>query len=480
MKKIRLIFMCILMVLILSACGKNSKYADGLYEINVSLSGGSGRASIESPTRLAIKDNVITATITWSSPNYVHMKVGENTYYPVNTTGNSTFMIPVTSLKEELLVSAQTVAMSVPHDIEYKISFDENTLKQVSGLEALAPTGTLELKYANQYSVDFYEGGYALISISDGNRYLVIPENMPAIDNLEAGIKTIKQPISNAYLTATATMSLFDELSAIDCISLSGTQAEGWYVENAKKAMEAGRITYAGKYNEPDYELILSKGCKLAIENTMLLKAPEVKEKLEELGVTVFTDMSSYETEPMGRSEWIKLYGVMTGKLELAQELFEEQDNLAQNVEVTDNKKTVAFFYISSAGTVVTRRSGDYITTMIERAGGKYLLGLEGDTESSNASINMDMESFYKLAKDADYIIYNCIIDSDINNVSQLIAKNELLKDFKAVKEGNVWCLGRNLYQETLRLGNIMSDMNMVFLDKDNKELELKYLYHIK
>ena len=73
-------------------------------------------------------------------------------------------------------------------------------------------------------------------------------------------------------------------------------------------------MLYAGKYRMPDYELILSKGCDLAIENTMIFHDPEVKEKLEELGIPVIVETSSYESDPLGRLEWIKLYGALFGK----------------------------------------------------------------------------------------------------------------------------------------------------------------------
>ena len=78
--------------------------------------------------------------------------------------------------------------------------------------------------------------------------------------------------------------------------------------------MENGSILYAGKYSEPDYERIVSEGCGLAIENTMILHSPEVKEKLESFGIPVLVDHSSYEAHPLGRTEWIRLYGVLTGK----------------------------------------------------------------------------------------------------------------------------------------------------------------------
>ena len=120
--------------------------------------------------------------------------------------------------------------------------------------------------------------------------------------------------LGQIYLVATATMDMFRMLGALPDIRFSGTDASGWYIPEAKEAMENGSILYAGKYSEPDYERIISEGCGLAIENTMILHSPEVKEKLESFGTPVLVDHSSYEAHPLGRTEWIRLYGVLTGK----------------------------------------------------------------------------------------------------------------------------------------------------------------------
>ena len=102
---------------------------DGTYTCDVTLEGGSGRATVESPATLTVVDGEITATIVWSSPNYDYMKIGEEQYLPVNTEGNSTFEIPVTALDEPQNVIADTVAMSEPHEIEYTLTFDSASLK---------------------------------------------------------------------------------------------------------------------------------------------------------------------------------------------------------------------------------------------------------------------------------------------------------------------------------------------------------------
>ena len=126
-------------------------------------------------------------------------------------------------------------------------------------LPGLAYDHSMELQYATQFSVDYYQGGYALISIIDGDQFLVVPEGMGTPDGLDEDITVLQQPVSNIYLVATSAMDFFAAIDGMDAIRLSGTRPEKWYVEEAKEAMENGSIIYAGKYSAPDYELIVSE-----------------------------------------------------------------------------------------------------------------------------------------------------------------------------------------------------------------------------
>ena len=151
------------------------------------------------------------------------------------------------------------------------------------GLGALKKVNSMELGYANMFSVDYYEGGYKLITIANEDQYIVVPKDAKVPEGLPKDIVVLKQPIENIYLAASASMCLFDALNRLDAIKLSGTQASGWYIDNAKKAMEDGKILFAGKYSEPDYELLLNNKCPLAIESTMISHSSEVADKLIEL-----------------------------------------------------------------------------------------------------------------------------------------------------------------------------------------------------
>lgn len=346
---------------------------------------------------------------------------------------------------------------------------------------ALTYGSRMKLSYAKEFAVDYYDGGYALITISDGSRFLTVPQGQPVPEDLDPDIVAVRQPVENIYLVASAVMDMFCTLDGLDAISLSGTKEDGWYIEEAKNAMASGEISYAGKYNTPDYEKILDSQCGLAIESTMIYHTPEVKEKLEQFGIPVLVDHSSYENHPLGRTEWVKLYGVLLGKEEEAEQVFERQKEMLETVAGEEKTgKTVAFFYITSNEMVSVRKSGDYVPRMIELAGGDYIFSDLGKNTGASSTVNMQMEEFYAKAKDADYLIYNSAIDGGINSVEELLGKSPLLKDFKAVKEGRVYCTARNIYQDSMKLGTVIKDIHTMLTAEEGQSEEFSYLFKLE
>ena len=339
--------------------------------------------------------------------------------------------------------------------------------------------GNMELNYAEQFSIEYLSDGCSLVSIAESGRFLLIPEGQEAPQNIDADITILRQPVENIYLAATSAMCLFDALDALGHVTLSGTKVEGWYIENARAAMESGAIMYAGKYSAPDYELLMAKKCGLAIESTMIYHTPEVKEKLEDLGIPVLVERSSYEPHPLGRTEWIMLYGLLLDKDELAKDLFDKQTASLDDIPTDNTGKSVAFFYISSSGSAVVRKSGDYVAKMIALAGGNYVFSDTGD-DNATGSLNLEMERFYADAKDADIVIYNSSIDGEVHTMDELLGKSHLIADFKAVKNGNVWCTSKNFFQETTEFGFLISDMYRIFSCGADDSIQLHFLYKLR
>ena len=505
------------------------------------LQGGSGKAFVETPCPVYKKEGTLCALITWSSDHYDYMIVNEKKLLPVNTEGNAQFMVPLGSLEEiageaagaesggaemlpdalggtslEIDVQADTTAMSTPHLIDYTLSFvfyktqeeaegagtgvdeageAEKASQTLSGEKAPDIDGLTFLSkdenvYAECFAIYRYEGGYAVLSVDDGRRYLIVPEGgaIPEGTDGQGGGAVLKdedgqelivlqQPLDRIYLAASAAMCQFDEIGAVRNVILSGLERDDWYIESAREAMDQGTLSYGGKYSEPDYERIVEAGVNLAIESTMILHAPKVQEKLELLGIPVFIDRSSYESEPLGRAEWVRVYGLLTGREKEAAQAFDEQKGYAEALAPIPegDTRSLAVFSINAARQVVTRSREGYLGKMVEIAGGTLCTPV---LDSSLATETVSIESFYAAAEDADILIYNASIEDAPEDLAELCAKDSILTQFRAVSEGNVWCMRSSLYQNANRTGAILRDLHAIVTGEAGDETE--YFYRLK
>lgn len=343
--------------------------------------------------------------------------------------------------------------------------------------------GSMELKYAEQFSVDYCEDGCSVVDI-DGAKYLIVPEDVSVPDDT-SGMTVIKQPVENIYVAATSSMDLFDSIGGLERVTMTSTNADSWSLPVIRDAVSSGDIEYIGKYSSPDYETLVAEKCGLALESTMIYHTPKVKEQIESFGIPVMVERSSYEPHPLGRMEWVKLYGLILGDYEAAEELFSEKTKAFEELSVDDipenERKTAAFFYVTSNGYFNIRKPADYVAKMIDLAGGKYVFKAADLNVDDNAlsTMNIQTETFYELAHDADILIYNSTIDGEIDSIDQLVAKSSILADFKAVKEGNVWCTGQNMFQQTTGAADMICDLNSIFTDKADSA-ELTYLHRLK
>lgn len=345
--------------------------------------------------------------------------------------------------------------------------------------KSLQYTGKYPLRYAKELEIDNYEKGYCLVNISGERRYLVIPEEGSRPEDLPEDIICLQKPLDQTYLAATAVMDMICELDADSHVRFTSIKASDWSIEKAAEKMRSGEMLYGGKYSMPDYESLVAGHCSLAIENTMILHSPKVMEELNAFGIPVLIDKASYEQHPLGRVEWIKLYGILFDRQQQAEEIFRRQEEKLVAVSGADSKEnapTVAFFYIGENGTVSVRSGQDFIPKMIEMAGGNYLFSDLVKEDSHRVSVNLQMESFYEKAVDADILIYNNYTERNMTKLSELTDKMEQLKDFKAVRQKKVWCVQKDLYQQPLSTGEIITDFHKIL----SGETDLTYLYPLE
>ena len=340
--------------------------------------------------------------------------------------------------------------------------------------DTLVPDHAYPLDYAKQFTAECYEGGYTMLTIpEDGAQFLVVPEDAAEWSSPPEGVVVLRQPVQNIYLVSTSVMDFFCALDGLDHIALSGTRAEGWYLNDARAAMDAGRIAYAGKYSAPDYEQILAADCGLAIENTMIYHTPEVKEQLERFGIPVLVERSSYESGPLARLEWLKFWGILLGKEELAEQEFARQvERLAPLTGQAPTGKRCAFFSITANNLANVRKGGDYVAQMIEMAGGDYVFADLTDNGNNLSTMNLPLEDFYAGAKDADVLLYNSTIEGVVHTTEELVAKCPLLAEFKAVQSGSVWCTTQSFFQQSTALVDFVLDLHRVFTENDPADLQ--------
>ncbi len=363
-------------------------------------------------------------------------------------------------------------------------STDINTSSEVSSetlSEGLTLEYSMDLEYAELFSVDYYSGGYKIITIEGDQKFITIPQGKDVPEDIEQDMTVIQLPIESSLVTSTATMSLISALGETDKVSQTTYDYDSWYIDSVKTQFELGEMTYIGSYREPDYEKIVGEAPAVVVYNTALYSIQDVMEKINEIGIPLIIDHSSTESHPLARVEWIKLYGALFDLEEKADELFSEQVSYVESIPAAETEKedkTASIFYVNSNGEIVVRNGGDYISAMYEIAGGEYALADFNPDESGVTTITM--EEFYAEAHDAEYMIYLWSRGGEPGNISELIDKNSLLADFKAVKEGNVWCTTPDFFQIADTIGYMMKDMNSLLNMEQGSGEELTYLFKLE
>ena len=347
-------------------------------------------------------------------------------------------------------------------------SFDAQK-ETFAGLEK---SGSMELKYAKEFEVSYYGDDFSLIDIYDTGRYLLVNEGAEVPEGIPEDVVIIKKPLRHTYVAASSVMDLYRQLGVLQNVEMTSTKYEDWAIEEVRDALDNEDMFYVGKYGTPDFEFVLDCGCDLAIESTMIYHRPETKEKLEELGIPVMVEHSSYEEDPLGRLEWIKLYGLLNDRPDEAVEFFDGEEKKLSSVKTGNGeKKKTAFFAMTPQGAVNIRKEDDYVVKMIEMAGGEYVP--KGDTTT------IQMESFVAGAADAQVLIYNGTIYDGPEDMETLLGMNAAFKDFAAVKDGNVWCTNDDIFQRTTGICDMINEFNAV-ISGDADEDKIRFFYRLR
>lgn len=358
----------------------------------------------------------------------------------------------------------------------------------------LTKTGSMELSYATQFSVDYFDGDYALITVAGEQRYLLLPDGGTVPQGLPDDITILHRKPKEVYIASSSCMDFWRAVDELDAVRFTSTKRQDWDLPEVAERMTDGDLEFVGKYNAPDFEYLLAEGCDFAVENTMVYHTPETLEKLEALGIPVLVEYSSYEESPLGRLEWIRLWGLLTGREKEADGFFDGQagrvsrltegvigsaktstdDNEGVVTEVaTTALVRVAYFSVNVNGVIRVPKPSSYIPKLIEMAGGEYVVSdddVTDDSRNAASSMNMQMEDFYAAARDADVLIYNGTIEGGLSAVDELVAKNALFGEFEAVKGGRVWCQSGDLFQHPTAVADEVAEFWGVIAGQDGKD----------
>ena len=263
---------------------------------------------------------------------------------------------------------------------------------QPANTESLVFSHHYKLDYAQQFTADCYEGGYTMLTIAESDtRFLVVPEDAAEVDSLPADVTVLRQPVENIYLVSTSVMDLLLHLDALDSVAFSGTKAEAGICPRCSRPWKREKSRMQ-QVQRPGLRADPAADCRLAIENTMILHTPEVKEQLEHFGIPVLVERSSYESDPLARMEWIKLYGILLGREEQAEQVFSAQETAVQPILSQEpTGKSCAFFSLTTNNLATVRKGSDYVARMIEMAGGSYVFADLTDNGNSLATMNLPL-----------------------------------------------------------------------------------------
>ena len=312
-----------------SKVDSSTTLADGSYTPDkFSFSGGTGKVKISCP-KVTVSGGKAKATLVFDSPNYSYVKANGSKYYGSHSGSCSTFEIPV-KLNANNRIIGMTTAMSVDHEVEYTIyvyikaadeaaqAAEEAGAPEIAGLTYESAD---EIESAALFAIYRYEGGFTLIDVVDGGRYLLIPEGAELPAGTEEEATLIQLPVQSAYVASESAMLLIDGIeipAETDPVKLSGCE------NLSLNRMTAEQLSFAGAWTAPDYTTLLMSGCDLAILPETFSEAEsvaeadrtvaaEVTERLSLLGIPCIADCSALEETEQGRLEWIKVYGAILG-----------------------------------------------------------------------------------------------------------------------------------------------------------------------
>lgn len=365
----------------------------------------------------------------------------------------------------------------------------------------LTSTGKEENTFAELFSIehlkDENEKAYSKIEVFDKEKkldtsWLLLPEGVDKVSGAPAGVNIMTfRDRQNIMVSSASTMALINAMDALSKVPMT-TADTTWRIQEIKDAIDKGTVKEVGKYSKPDYEQIISIGAEkhvtFAVFSTMLDSVPDVYDQLTKTcNLRIMRDQSSYESHPLGRTEWIKIYGEIFDMRDKSDAVFNGQVEILNettskiNVPEAERKTVLIFYTTSTKDTFYVRNAADYVTELVNLGGGKQVAEI-GPGKSGNTK--MTQESFIQECSQADYVLYNWtsgasgVKDESLQGLIDA-RLGDWFKDFKAYKEGNVWRISNDFYQKMDKMGEMVADIYKM-LYGENVSDTLTYVNRLK
>lgn len=302
--------------------------------------------------------------------------------------------------------------------------------------DSLVSEGMMDIKYAEGFTVECFEGGYRLVTDTLSNSpILIVPEGMPVPANLPENTQVLQNPVENVYICGTNVVAMTDVIGGIEKVKLVGADST-WRFQSIIDQLDSGYTQFAGGYTgDLDYEMVATAGTQLVIWNGY---NEEVFEKLRALNICVLCEENTSESSLYGRMEWMRCFGVVLGIEEQAEAYFANQIDTIETIRAAGSTgKVVGMGALSAdSGKYFSRKSGDFQADYIRFAGGEYLLD---DVEpGQGGSINLTGEDFYLRFKDADVLIWSLSLRTE-ETMEALAELYPAIVDFKAYQNDQIY-----------------------------------------
>lgn len=393
-----------------------------------------------------------------------------------NWTRSSTMILILTLILSLTLLACkeeENNEVRVGNELDSEDNIDENT--------GLVHERELELKYAEHFAVNYYKGGYKIITDASDRKVLIVPEGKK-VPEMKEEMPVIQQPVETFGVYSTIAPSWFRPIDEINRIVAVSHEEEKWKVEDMAERVKNGEATYVGDSKALDYELLQSINPSIHL----LSKSNEEKlfPKFDELDLKYLSMGSYMEDDPRARMEWTKFIAAILDKESQAEEYFEEElariDEVESKISETIGEKpkvTMAYFSTSKQGFRVTHVKGYKVKNM-EMAGGLYYpvdFGIE-----ERGSTGMTPEEFYKTMSETDLLIYDSVSGHSIQSLDDMLEAAEYLSDTKVFQEGRIWGLKRDFWQAGEKVADMTEQYYDIFYKANGQIEETEFFYLMK